>query len=360
MFRVLSKSLVAPLSQRTFASSGTVRSLSALKVSVFSTKPYDKKHLDEANQGLGHTFHYYDEHLSSSTAVMAKGSTAVCTFVNDHLDKACLETLASQGVKLIALRCAGFNQVDLVTAKALGLSVLRVPAYSPYAVAEHAIALIMTLNRKIHRAYNRVRDNNFALDGLLGFDMHGKTVGVIGTGKIGAICAKILAGFGCKVLLSDIYHNPELVAQGMKYVELDEIYAQADIISLHCPLMKETYHMIDQAAVDKMKTGVMLVNTSRGALVDTDACATGVKTGKIGSLALDVYEHESELFFEDLSNTVVQDDRFERLHTYNNVLITGHQAFFTQEALTNIAHTTVGNLTTFAQGGAKTSPNLVV
>jgi D-lactate dehydrogenase len=264
--------------------------------------------------------------------------------VNDTLDEKVLTGLNALGVQTIVMRCAGFNNVDVPKAAELGMRVLRVPAYSPYAVAEHALALIMTLNRKTYKAFNRVRDGNFLLDGLVGFDVHGKTVGVIGTGKIGEIFAGIMKGMGCTLLAYDPYPSEAVKAMGATYVSLDELLAQSDMISLHCPLMPATYHMINDASVAKMKKGAMLINTSRGGLIETQAVVDGLKSGQIGALGLDVYEEEGDLFFEDLSCDVIQDDVFSRLLTFPNVLITGHQAFLTQEALNNIARTTIANL----------------
>jgi D-lactate dehydrogenase len=253
---------------------------------------------------------------------------------------------------VVALRCAGYNNVDVAAATRLGITVVRVPAYSPHAVAEHAIALILTLNRQIHRAYNRVREGNFALDGLLGFDLHGRTVGLIGTGRIGVVAARILTGFGCTLLASDPAQDPQALALGVRYVALDELLSTSDIISLHAPLTSTTRHLIDAAAIARMKPGVMLVNTSRGALVDTRAVIDGLKSERIGSLGLDVYEEEADLFFADLSSTVIRDDVFARLLTFPNVVITGHQAFFTREALAAIARTSLENLTCIERGGA--------
>jgi len=260
-----------------------------------------------------------------------------------------LKAIAAGGTKLIALRCAGFNNIDLAVAKELGITVVRVPAYSPYAVAEHTVGLILTLNRKFHRAYARVREGNFSLDGLLGFDLHDRTVGIIGTGRIGAITAQILHGFGCQILAYDKYPNPDCKAIAL-YVDLPELFNKSDIISLHCPLTPETHHLINAEAIAQMKQNVMLINTSRGALIDTEAVITGLKSGKVGYLGLDVYEQEADLFFEDLSNTVIQDDVFERLLTFPNVVITGHQAFFTEDALRNIAETTLTNISDFERG----------
>ena len=328
-----------------------------MKVAVFSTKSYDRTFLEAANVGGQHELVFFEPRLNLETSVLAAGFPAVCAFVNDCLDAKTLRAIAQNGVRLLALRSAGFNHVDLAAARELDLTLLRVPAYSPYAVAEHAVALILSLNRKIHRAYNRVREGNFALDGLLGFDLHGKTVGIVGTGRIGAITAKILHGFGCRLLGYDVSQNPDCVALGMEYMALGELFAASDIVSLHCPLIPETYHLIGAEAIGQMKPGMMLINTSRGQLIDTKAVTKGLKSGKIGYLGLDVYEQETDLFFEDLSNQVIQDDVFQRLLTFPNVLITGHQAFFTEEALKNIAETTIGNITDFEQG--RTCPHKI-
>lgn len=314
-----------------------------MKVALFGCKPYDRQFFEKANQLYGHDILFLEPHLEPKTAVLSQDAEAVCVFVNDRVDGATLEILAEQGMRLIALRCAGYNNVDLEVAKQLGMQVVRVPAYSPYAVAEHTIALILTLNRKIHRAYSRVREGNFSLNGLLGFDLHGRTVGIIGTGKIGRIVGQILYGFGCRILAYDLFPNNSFSAIG-QYVDLEELYAESDIISLHCPLTASNKHFINEKAIAQMKPGVMLINTSRGGLIDTEAVIAGLKNKTIGYLALDVYEKEADLFFEDLSNEVIQDDIFERLLTFHNVLITGHQAFFTEEALYNIADTTLSNI----------------
>lgn len=321
-----------------------------MKIAVFSAKPYDRTFLEETNQQHGHELVFLEPHLNRETAALAKGFPAVCIFVNDRADAAVLEALQDQGVRLVALRCAGFNNVDLEAAQRHGITVVRVPAYSPYAVAEHTVALLLTLNRKIHRAYNRTREGNFALDGLLGFDVHGRTAGIIGTGKIGAVVAKILHGFGCKLLAHDPVKNPECEDLGVRYTSLADLFANSDIITLHSPLTPETHHLIDAQALEQMKPGVVLINTSRGALVDSRAVIEGLKSGKIGYLGLDVYEEEGDLFFEDLSGQVIQDDVFARLVTFPNVIITGHQAFFTQDALTRIAETTLQNITDFDRG----------
>ncbi|NKQ36160.1 MAG: 2-hydroxyacid dehydrogenase [Chloroflexi bacterium] len=320
-----------------------------MKIAVFSTKPYDRRFLEAANN-YGHELVFFEPRLTLATSVLADRFPAVCVFVNDKLDALVLAELARQGTRLIALRCAGFNNVDLAAARDLDMTVVRVPAYSPYAVAEHTVGLILSLNRKIHRAYNRVRDGNFALDGLLGFDLHGRTVGLIGTGQIGAVTANILNGFGCSLLAYDPYPNPACEAIGVRYVPLAELLAESDIITLHCPLTPETHYLINGRALSQMKKGVMLINTSRGALVDTRAVINALKSGQVGYLGLDVYEEEGDLFFENLSDQAIRDDIFARLLTFPNVMITGHQAFFTAEALQNIAATTLANVTAFEQG----------
>jgi D-lactate dehydrogenase len=319
-----------------------------MQVAVFSTKSYDRTFLEAANSQHGHKLIFFEPRLTWETAALAQGFTAVCVFVNDQLGADVIGRLAQVGVQLIALRCAGFNNVDLAAAQQHNLTVVRVPGYSPHAVAEHTVALLLTLNRKIHRAHARVREGNFALDGLLGFDIHGQTVGIIGTGKIGREVARIMHGFGCHLLAYDPYPHPEAAALHLHYVPLNELLTQADIITLHAPLTPQTHHLIDAQAVAQMKRGVTLINTSRGALVDTQAVIDGLKTGQIGYLGLDVYEEEADLFFEDLSNQVIQDDLFSRLLTFPNVVITGHQAFFTSNALQNIAETTLANITAFA------------
>jgi len=326
-----------------------------MNVAVFSTKPYDRMFLEAANAAHGHELIYFEPRLTRETSALAAGFPAVCVFVNDQLDATVLAALARQGTRLIALRCAGFNNVDLAAAREVGLTVVRVPAYSPHAVAEHTVGLVLALNRKIHRAYARVREGNFALDGLLGFDLYGQTVGIVGTGQIGAVVARIMGGFGCRILAHDPFPNPECEALGARYVALPELFADSDVITLHCPLTPQTRHLIDAQALQQMKPGVMLINTSRGALIDTPSVTEALKSGKIGYLGLDVYEEEADLFFEDLSNIVLQDDVFARLLTFPNVIITGHQAFFTRNALERIAETTLANITTFEQRLA--SPN---
>jgi D-lactate dehydrogenase len=321
-----------------------------MQIAVFSTKPYDREFLAAANQQAGHQLTFFEPRLTAETARLADGFPAVCAFVNDQLDAQVLLLLSGRDTKLIALRCAGFNHVDLRAAEQLGLTVTRVPAYSPHAVAEHTVGLILALARKLHKAYNRIREGNFSLDSLLGFDIYGRTVGIIGTGKIGGIVAAIMSGFGCRILACDRFENPAVKALGASYVSHDELFAQSDIISLHCPLAPETYHLVNEESLARMKRGVMLINTSRGALIDTRAVIRALKSGKIGDLGLDVYEEEADLFFEDLSTRVIQDDVFSRMLTFPNVLITGHQAFFTQHAMEAIARETLENVTAFEAG----------
>ncbi len=323
-----------------------------MRIAVFSTKSYDREFLQAANSSYGYDLVFFEPHLTRETCGLASGFEAVCVFVNDLLDTDVLKALSEYGIRLVALRCAGFNNVDLVSAAELGITVVRVPAYSPQAVAEHTVALMLSLNRKLHRAYARVREGNFSLEGLLGFNLAGKNVGIIGTGKIGTALAKIITGFGCNVLAFDPYPNPECKAMGVSYTDPSTLFKESDIISLHCPLTPETHHFINSNALKKMKTGVLIINTSRGAVVDTKAVISALKSGKIGYLGLDVYEEEEELFFEDLSNEVIQDDLFARLLTFPNVLITGHQAFFTREALEAIAETTLSNITDFEKSGS--------
>lgn len=314
-----------------------------MKVGFFSAKPYERQFFDRANQGR-HELKYLEPRLTPETALLAADQDAVCVFVNDCVNREVLEQLASLGVRYVALRSAGFNHVDLAAADELGMPVVRVPAYSPHAVAEHTVGLMLALNRHLHRAASRVREGNFSLNGLLGFDLHGRTVGVVGTGKIGAIVVRILSGFGCRVLAFDPYPNPECLQLGAKYVQAEELLAESEIITLHCPLSPQSHHLVNKQRIEQMRPGVMLINTSRGALVDTAAVIDALKSGQIGYLGIDVYEEEADLFFEDLSNQVIKDDVFARLLTFPNVLITGHQAFFTREALEAIAATTLANL----------------
>lgn len=326
-----------------------------MKILFFNTKKYDEEYFSMANQTGQHELIFIEPRLSDSTVRLAEGYSAICVFVNDDLSRNVLTELSKYGVAVIALRCAGYNQVDLAAAREYGIKIVRVPAYSPEAVAEHTVGLILSLNRKIHRAYNRVREGNFSLDGLLGFNLSGRTAGIIGTGRIGAITAKILKSMGMVVLASDPFSNPDCEGQGVKYVTLDRLFAESDIISLHCPLTPETHHVIDKSAIKKMKQRVMIINTSRGAVIDTVAVVDALRSGKIGWLGLDVYEQEGDLFFEDLSNEIIQDDVFERLLTFPNVLVTSHQGFFTSDALVNIAETTLGNITEFEQGHTLTN-----
>lgn len=319
---------------------------------LFSTKPYDRKFFETAASGFSHELRFLEPRLTKETVELAQGFAAVCVFVNDDLDAQVLEALASQGTQVVALRCAGFNNVDIRAATERGIRVVRVPAYSPYAVAEHTACLILALNRNIHRAYSRVRDGNFSLNGLLGFDLHGRTVGVIGTGEIGTVFARIMRGLGCRVLGYDKFPNDACRELGVEYVELPQLFAESDIISLHCPLTPETHWLINAESIATMKDGVTIINTSRGAVIDTRAVIDGLKRGKIGHLGLDVYEEEADVFFEDLSNVVIPDDTLSRLLTFPNVLITGHQAFFTEEALSCIAETTLQNLADIENDGS--------
>lgn len=327
-----------------------------VKIAVFSSRPWVKDNFSvfAKKSKENYELEYFDTALSEKTVALAQGHEAVCLFVNDSANGAVIEKLAEYGVKLIALRCAGFNNVDLDKAAEKGITILRVPAYSPHAVAEHAVALMLSLNRHIHKAYNKTREANFTIDGLLGFDIYGKTVGVIGTGQIGAIFAKILKlGFNAKVIAYDVFQNKELIELGINYVPLDDLYAASDIISLHVPLLPQTHHLINKSSLEKMKDGVMIINTSRGGLIDTPAVVQALKSGKVGHLGLDVYEEEGHLFYEDLSGLVLEDDTIARLLTFPNVIVTGHQAFFTKEAVDKITSTTFGNITDFFSNNVK-------
>lgn len=326
-----------------------------MKLAVFNTKRYDRLHLGELS---GWSFTFIEAHLNEQTAPLSEGHDAVCCFVNDQLNEAVLQRLAGAGVRLIAMRCAGYNNVDIAAAERLGLAVCRVPEYSPCAVAEHAVALILDLNRHIRRAYSRVREQDYSLDGLLGFDLHGKTVGIVGSGKIGLAFARIMHGFGCRLLVHDPQVNDEM-ARMADYVALDRLWAEADIVSLHCPLLEATHHLVSAGSIAQMKRGVMLINTSRGGLIDTRAVIEGLKSGQVGYLGLDVYEEEASLFFDDLSDTILQDDVFARLLTFPNVVVTGHQGFFTREALAQIAKVTHENLQAFARGERR-GPTFVI
>jgi len=322
-----------------------------MRVAMFSTKPYDRRSFEERNGRGHHDFAWLEPRLSLETAALADGFDAVCLFVNDDANARVIARLAQGGVRLIALRCAGFNNVDLAAAEAAGIAVVRVPAYSPHAVAEFTIGLMLSLIRRIHRAYQRTRENNFALEGLLGFDLHDKTMGVIGTGRIGAIVARILrAGFGCTVLATDIKREPALEAIGIVYVPRNELLRAADVITLHAPLTPQTRHLLNARSFGDLKEGAIVVNTSRGALIDSEAAIDALKEGRLGGLAIDVYEQEADLFFEDLSNEIIKDDVLQRLMMFPNVLVTGHQAFFTREALAAIAETTLANLDAFERG----------
>jgi D-lactate dehydrogenase len=324
-----------------------------VRISVFSSKPYDRESLARVNdeEGFGHELVFYDTRLEQATARLAHGSPAVCAFVNDDLGRPVLEELAAHGTRLVALRSAGLNNVDLTAARDLGLTVTHVPDYSPYAVAEFTIALALALDRHLSRAYTRVREGNFSLQGLLGFDLHGKTAGIVGTGRIGGIVAEmLLRGFGCRVLAFDVSPSPRLEELGVEYVQLDELLGAADVVSLHCPLTPETHHLIDRRSVARMKPGVMLINTSRGGLIDTHAVIDGLKSGRIGNLGLDVYEEEARYFYEDFSTRLIHDDELSRLLTFPNVIVTSHQGFFTREALEQIARTTLAGVRDFAEG----------
>jgi D-lactate dehydrogenase len=327
-----------------------------MKIAFFSTKSYDRQFFD--HYVSTHEIIYFEARLNKLTATLATGCNAVCVFVNDKLSRNTIIELKKIGIQLIALRSAGFNNVDLAAAKENNIAVVRVPAYSPYAVAEHAVALMLTLNRKTHKAYNRVREGNFSLERLTGFDLHGKTVGVMGTGKIGQVFCDIMLGFGCKVMAFDLVAHQPTVAKGVEYLPLIDVLEQADIISLHCPLNEQTRHIINEQTIAMMKEGVMILNTSRGALIDTSAAINGLKSGRIGYLGLDVYEQEEKLFFNDLSENIIQDDEIMRLLSFPNVLITSHQGFFTEEALTQIAQVTLENIDAFEAG--KTIKNSVV
>jgi D-lactate dehydrogenase len=320
-----------------------------MRVTVFSSQDYDRHFLMAACPDYIH-FDFQDAKLNAQTAILAKDADAVCVFVNDCVDKAVIDQLCSFDVKHVALRCAGYNNVDIDYAKQSKLLVSRVPAYSPQAVAEHTIALVMSLNRKLHKAYSRVKEGNFDLNGLLGFNLCDKTVGVIGTGKIGQAVCHILLGFGCKVLCCDPDTNATLEKAGCTYIDFDSLVAQSDVITLHCPLTPDTHHLINETSINKMKAGVMLINTSRGKLIDTKAAISGIKSQKIGYLGLDVYEMEEDLFFKNRSSEIISDDVFQRLLTFPNVMITGHQGFFTQQALEQISHTTIDNLQRGAAG----------
>ncbi|MFR9002347.1 MAG: 2-hydroxyacid dehydrogenase [Parabacteroides merdae] len=319
----------------------------AYKIAFFGAKPYDIASFDKVNEKYNYDIRYYKGHLNPNNVVLTQDTDAVCIFVNDTADAAVIDAMVDNGVKLLALRCAGFNNVDLKAAKGK-LPVVRVPAYSPYAVAEYSLALMLSLNRKIHRAYWRTRDGNFSLNGLMGFDMHGKTIGIIGTGKIAKILIRLLKGFGMRILAYDLYPDMKFAGEeDISYVSLDELYRESDIISLHCPLTDQTKYMIDKDSIDKMKEGVMIINTGRGQLINTNDLIEGLKEKKIAAAGLDVYEEEGEYFYEDKSDKIIDDDVLARLLSFNNVIVTSHQAFFTKEALHNIAETTLQNIEDF-------------
>lgn len=318
-----------------------------MKIAFFSTQAYDREFFEKHNKNYGYDLIFYEGRLTPETVLLLRDTPVICVFVNDKIDRRLLQQLMNQGVALIALRCAGFNNVDLQAAAEYNIKIVRVPAYSPHAVAEHALAMIMALNRKICKAFNRTREQNFSLNGLLGFDLYKKTVGVIGTGNIGEVFSRIMTGLSCHVLAYDIHKNAELEKLGVTYLPFDELLPQCDIISLHCPLNNQTRYMINEKTIQQMKKGIMLINTSRGALVDTRAVIRGLKSGHIGYLGIDVYEQEENLFFENLSEQIIQDDVISRLMSFPNVLITSHQGFFTFEALSQIAETTLSNIKSF-------------
>lgn len=320
-----------------------------MKITFFSTKPYDKVFFGKKNEDYNFELEFYETHLGPHITNVIENSEAVCVFVNDKLDRQVLTELATRGVKYIALRCAGFNNLDVAAAKELGLKVCRVPAYSPEAVAEHAMAIVLTLNRKTHKAYNRIREQNFSLNGLLGFNLFEKTIGIVGTGNIGKAFAKIANGFGAKILAYDLYPDEGLTQMGVQYVTMDELFADSDIISLHCPLMDTTKHLVTKTSIAKMKKGVMLINTSRGGLIDTSSAIEGLQKKQIGHLGIDVYEQEDKLFFRDLSEQILTDEQFQILQSFPNVLITAHQAFFTEEALAQIAEVTLSSLNAWSR-----------
>jgi D-lactate dehydrogenase len=321
-----------------------------MKIAVFSARRYDKTMLADANAGAGHVLRFLEDRLSAATAVLAKGCEAVCVFVNDTVDAEVLGMLAAQGTRLVATRSTGYNHIDAQAAQRLGIAVVRVTDYSPHSVAEFAVGLLLAVNRKIARASTRTRDGNFDLDGLMGVDLHGRTVGVIGTGKIGLIFARIMAGFGCTVVGHDMFPSPAFEALGGHYVDIDELFQRSDVVSLHCPLTPETHHIVDAASLARVKRGCILVNTSRGGLVDTECAIAALKTGQLGGLAIDVYEQEASLFFQDLSSTIITDDVIQRLVSFPNVILTGHQAFFTVEAIGQIMRTTIESISDFEQG----------
>lgn len=323
-----------------------------MKIAIFSARQYDREFMNAANAEAGHELRFFEAGLTPETVPLAAGQEVACIFGNDKADAVVLKALAAGGTRLVALRATGFDNVDLLAAAACSIKVVRVITYSPYSIAEHAVALLLAINRKIPRAYNRTRDSNFSLEGLMGSDLHGKTVAIIGVGKIGRTFARIMVGFGCQVLGYDKFPTPEFSAIGGRYVQPDEIFATADIISLHCPLTPENRHIVNADTLSRLKHGALLINTSRGGLVDTEAAVAALKSGQLGGLGLDVYEREAGLFYRDLSGTVITDDVFERLISFSNVIVTGHQAFFTREAMTTICQTTIASVNQFAAGEA--------
>ena len=325
-----------------------------MKVALFSTQNFERPFFMHANKKFRHELLFHKEELHQETAPMAAGFPAVCAFINDKLDAVTLSALVAGGTRLVALRSAGYNNVDLPAADKLKITLMRVPAYAPAAIAEYAVALMLTLNRHIHQAYNRVREGNFDLNNLIGFNMSGKTVGIVGTGKIGTALAHIMKGFGCELLGYDVYHNPACIELGLRYTDLPTLLAQSDIISIHCPLTPETKHLVNEQTIQLMKPGTMLINTARGAIVDASAVIEALKKkDRLSYFGMDVYEEEGPLLFSDLSSTIIQDDVFERLTTLPNVVVTGHQAFLTREALTQIADVTLGNISDFEAGSPK-------
>lgn len=323
-----------------------------MKIAFFSSKPYDKTFFEAENKNYGFELNFYETHLGPHIVNAIEDEQAVCVFVNDKVNRQVIEILAKKGVKIIALRCAGFNNVDLEAAKEFGIKVCRVPAYSPEAVAEHTMAMLLTLNRKTHKAYNRVREQNFALNGLLGFNLFQKTIGIVGTGKIGKAFINIVKGFGCKIIAYDLYPDEELMNKGVEYVDLNKLFTTSDIISLHCPLTPENHYMINQETIAMMKDGVTIINTSRGGLINTHEAIEALKNHKIGYLGIDVYEQEEKLFFKDLSAEIIQDDMIQRLMSFPNVLVTAHQAFFTQEALEQISEITMRSISEIKEKGS--------
>lgn len=323
-----------------------------MKIAVFSTKSYDQEYFEKHAKATNYNFRFFETTLNEHTANLTIGFDVVCVFVNDHVDEATIEILSKNGVQLIALRCAGFNNIDLNAAKRHSIKVVRVPAYSPEAVAEHALALILTLNRKTHKAHNRVREGNFSLKNLIGFNIHGKTIGLIGTGQIGKTFCKMMKGFGCNIIAYDISESKELIDLGVTYLPLEQVFKQSDILSLHCPLNKHTEHIVNKQSIEVMKEGIMIINTSRGALINTVDIIEGLSDRTIGYLGIDVYEQEENLFFEDFSERIIPDDLLLRLSSFPNVLITSHQAFFTKEAMDEITTTTLANIGAFEKNKA--------